>query len=197
MLKFIVWNYGNQPCRRATGFQGRFHKWWPSRATQLQGSPLTIPGHVPTTEVCQALFVDFQINYKKFERWHFRQRQDLLATNLAQQKARLFASVKEDQKPQLTHLEERKIVDVTGVSDDGAQLQVSKPLTLQELYEIQVSSIPLQVYDIAGDILTVDDDTLILPGTELEVIQHYATPPQLHDALARFGLHGGARSPIN
>ncbi len=181
--------------RKAQGFHGTFAKWWPTRPTRLQGSPLSISQCVPSLLKIQAIFTDFQLNYKKFERWHFKQRQSLLALSSEHQKSRLFAAVKPDQKPQLTHLEERTMVEVIGVSENGQQIQVSESLVLQDPYEIQISSLPLQVYAVNGDVIDIDEDTLVTPGVEMEVIQHYATPPQQHQALASFWTKRWCRDP--
>ena len=114
---------------------------------------------------------------------------------MTSQKARLFASVKGEQKPSLTHLEDHQTVDVIGISDEGTQLHVSAPLQVTEPYEIKVSSIPLPVTAVQDDIITIEEDILISPGTELDVVQHYATPPQLHKALADFWTKRWCREP--
>ncbi len=181
--------------RRAQGFQGTFVKWWPSRPIRLQGSPLRISQSVPSLLQIQAIFTDFQLNYKKFERWHFKQRQSLLGASMEHQKSRLFTAIKPDHKPQLTHLEDRTVVEVIGVSDDGQQIQVTEPLALQDPYEFQISSLPLQVHAVHEDILDIDEDMLVTVGAEIEVIQHYATPPQQHQALADYWTKRWCREP--
>ena len=95
------------------------------------------------------------------EQWNYKQRQDLLATNLANQKTKLFAAVKEEQKPALSHLQESFTVDVIGVSEDGTKLHLTESLKLEEPYEIRSASMPITVKDIQEDVIEIDEDLLI------------------------------------
>ena len=92
---------------RAKGFQRGFAAWWFHRPIQCHGSPRTWPSRVPTAAVMQRIFTDFEVNYRKFEVWHGRQRRDMLQLTLMENQEKVFSMVKPTGKAPLQHLEER------------------------------------------------------------------------------------------
>ena len=172
--------------KRAKGFQNGFDGWWSQRPVQLQGTPTTLPVGVPTVEIAELLFQDFQVNYRKFESWHARQRKALLQVTFQSQQSKIFGMIKPTGKAPLTQLEEVHSVHVLAQSDDGKQIQVPEPLDLHLPYTIKHEDFALDVEEIQNDIIITDGDTLVQPGTQLDATQRYVTPPEIHYALGKY-----------
>ena len=172
--------------KNAPGFANGFTAWWPERPVQLQGTPAELPQGVPATGAMERLFHDFQVNYKKFEAWHVRQRRELLQVTFQTQQTKIFSMVKPEGKSPLTQLEDKKVVHVLAQSDDATMVQVSEPLTVSPPFAIRQDDFEIEVQDIQEDIIQTDADTLFTPGTELEVIQRFVTTPKIHEALAKY-----------
>ena len=172
--------------KNAPGFEQGFTAWWISRPVQLQGTPSELPQGVPATGTMERLFHDFQVNYKKFEAWHVRQRRELLQVTFQAQQTRIFAMVKPEGKSPLTQLEEKKVVHVLAQSEDAVTLHVSEPIAVSPPFNIRYDDFEIGINDVKEDVITTDADTLFSPGAELEVVQRYVTTPKLHEALAKY-----------
>ena len=180
--------------KKAPGFKPDFPQWWGHRPVQLQGSPEHLPLHVPPAADCELIFADYQINYKKFEKWHAGQRQSLLDITLQSQRSRIFQLVQPEGKAPLRHLEDTTAVDVLAQSEDGTLIHVSKP-NPKPPFDIKADSISLPVSNIQDDLITTDGECLVAPGSELEITEHHTTPPQLHEALATYWTHRWWKEP--
>ena len=172
--------------KRAKGFQDGFDGWWSQRPVQLQGTPTLLPVGVPSVEVAEILFQDFQVNYRRFESWHVGQRKALLQVTFQSQESKIFGMITPTGKAPLTQLEETHSVHVLAQSDDGKQIQVSEPLDLHLPFTIKHDDFALGVEEVQQDILHTDGDTLVQPGTQLDATQRYVTPPEIHYALGKY-----------
>ena len=121
--------------QRAPGFGTGFTSWWRHRPVQLQGSPEELLWWVPGLAMCERIFDDYQVNYKKLEGWHVRHRQSLLEVTLQTQRSRIFKLTRPEGKSSLSHLEDTKEVTVLAQSDNGDQLHVSEPLVVQPPFQ--------------------------------------------------------------
>ena len=171
---------------RAQRYGMGFASWWKNRPVQLQGSPEVLPAWVPGLDMCERIFDDYQVNYKKLEGWHVRQRQSLLDVTLQTQRSRIFRLTRPEGKSSLSHLEDTKEVTVLAQSDSGEQLHVSEALLVKPPFQVDADGMNLGATQIDRDIINIAPDYLITPGTQVEVTQHYSTPPELHEALAHY-----------
>ena len=171
--------------RLSQGFREGFSQWWHDRPIQLQGSPANIPLAVPSLEAVQRIFDDFQVNYKKLERWHFKQRQDILQVSLQTERAKIFSLVKPEGKSPLVHLEDQEVLQIQEIRDNGTELHLSGPIPPGNI-TCAIGDIDVPILSTQQNVLVTDGELLIQPGTEVKVTTHYDTPQDLHGALQRY-----------
>eukprot|EP00438_Fugacium_kawagutii_P029616 Skav202659 [mRNA] locus=scaffold1791:149925:153709:- [translate_table: standard] len=172
--------------KRARGFDGGFVSWWPGRPSQLSGAPRTLPSQVPTLSEIEIIFRDFDINYKRFESWHARQRSSLLQAHLQHQEHRVFSLVKPTGKAPLSWVEHRSETEVLAVSEDQRQLHVTTSLPSVDYYTFTASDCPLSVASVDGPVWTLPEPTSLEPGDAIELTRHYITVPDIFEALEHF-----------
>ena len=108
----------------AKGFQGGFMIWWRSRATKLAGSPHHLPHLLPGLELAEALFLDFRVNFRNFERWHLAQRGKLLAERYDNSKKQLYLDLRDPAPPQVDVLSLHHCHAILAVEPDGCTVQL-------------------------------------------------------------------------
>ena len=171
---------------QAKGFEGSFAFWWSRRPIQCHGSPRVWPQRVPTVSEMNCIFLDFETNYRHFEAWHARQRQELLHLALQENHSKLFAMVKPAAKSPLQHLEAREDAIVLGTSDDRCQLHVDRTLDINSSCEVEVDGEQVTVTHVEDAVLTFQ--TPLPEGTHevVSVTRHFSTAAQIHEHLASF-----------
>ena len=172
--------------RVAKGFGKSFTLWWPHRPLRLQGSPLTLPDHVPPCWLVELLWEDFQSNYRKFESWHVRRRRELLMVQMEANYNKLFVQVKPPSKQALTHLQEDMVATIIGVSHDGQQIHLDKELPTQRGVEYQIDDRPAHLMFDTPEMARIDYDGCVLPGSEVTATTHYATFEEIDTRLRQF-----------
>eukprot|EP00438_Fugacium_kawagutii_P023471 Skav220967 [mRNA] locus=scaffold1928:399017:402731:+ [translate_table: standard] len=153
--------------QQAKGFMPSFSEWWLHRDHRLHGAPLTFPSLPPSAEVARVLFMDFQINFRSFERWHLRQRYKLIRAQHQHHNRLLYQQLKQQKAGSISHLQRRVELRIAVVHsatlvelDSPAPLAPSATWTLgNELASLTFTDDPTMVH--------VDSDRLLLPGLTL------------------------------
>ena len=83
---------------RARGFKNGFKQWWSDRPTKSAGLPPKLPEGYPAEVMMEAIFHDFEINYRRLESWHSRQRCKVLEAQYQHQTAKVFEVVRKEPK---------------------------------------------------------------------------------------------------
>ena len=108
----------------APGFDGGFLRWWGQRNIRLQGSPESFPAQLPTHVVAQAIHEDFRANFRRFEAWHVRRRQEILHARFSQTRDAMFKALRTPSPPQVDTLQVSRTYEVLAVEPSTQQLHV-------------------------------------------------------------------------
>ena len=181
--------------RKAKGFEGGFVRWWQQRPIQCQGSPMVIPTRVPSLRHMELLFLDYEINYRKFEHWHARQRKDALQLALQENQNKIFALVRPTGKTPLQHLEARTETHILGISDDGTQIHVEEVPSITEQCVVNIEGQHLSVVAVDGPVLTLSDAIDTEHPEVAQINQHFSTVEQIQGHLAEFWRKRWWKSP--
>ena len=115
----------------APGFDGGFLRWWGQRHIRLQGSPESLPAWLPTHAVAQAVHEDFRANFRRFEAWHVRRRQEILHARFSQTRDAMFKALRTPSPPQGDTLQVSRTYEVLAVEPSTQQLHVNPPLDMR------------------------------------------------------------------
>eukprot|EP00438_Fugacium_kawagutii_P031197 Skav220792 [mRNA] locus=scaffold150:45636:49403:- [translate_table: standard] len=172
--------------RTARGFEDGWDVWWRNRPTRLAGLPLDFPAEVPALPLCEAVFDDFQQNYRRFEAWHLRQRHKLLKLTFQEKRTRVFGALKTSTRTGLHYLVRTHHTTVRSVAADGSTL------TLDEVPELRLPATlcvgALQIFLESTDVscIPLDPDWLVQAPQAAQIRQHCVTPVAIQDELCRF-----------
>ena len=157
---------------KASGFRNGFRSWWLGRQVQLQGSPAVLPAGVPTLDIAERLFADFNCNFRRYESWQLRRQQEISRAQLAAHKAKVFQRVRLHQKDYLDSLATTEETTIMAVSPDGSELHLEKAIgtgvhdsqiwLVDGMAEIQLERKEDDVFRV------VDADCLLQPDQSIE-----------------------------
>eukprot|EP00435_Cladocopium_sp_Y103_P073874 s49_g45.t1 len=172
--------------RRAKGFEGGFSRWWESRPTRFCGLPQEFPTEPPDTSMCEALFHDFQVNYRNYESWHARQRRRLLKVQYEYDCHKIFEITRKEARGGVNYLCKATTVTILSVAEDASQVHVDldHPIQLPATFQVVDASIPILCQD--GPVLTLDGEWLFSAGVEAEIIEHAVSTHQIQERLMQF-----------
>ena len=165
--------------KQAKGFEPDFLGWWRSRPIQLCTTCTDFPSLLPNADLLQALFKDFEANFKSLESWNLRQRCSIL-------KARRQEFLKEAFRD--VHQRDKSVVSTITVQQDAMVLHVDpdEPLVLtdvdmipQGILDWMLEDTPAQVTRIGPCQFRVASDLLLCPGQALQQRQVIAQPDQI------------------
>lgn len=180
---------------RSKGFEGGFALWWRQRPIKCQGSPTTIPTRVPSMKLMELIFMDYEINYRKFEHWHAKQRKDALQLALQENQNKIFALVRPTGKTPLQHLEARIETQILGISDDGTQIHVEDVPPITEQCVINIEGQHLSVVSVDGPVLTLSAAVDSEHPEVAQITRHFSTVEQIQGHLAEFWRERWWKSP--
>ena len=172
--------------KQAKGFEQGFVKWWTLRQVQCQGSPQNWPDRVPTVQVMQCLFQDYEINYRRFEAWHAKQRSDMLQLTLMENQEKVFAMVRPTCKAPLQHLEERWDVPVLGISDDRTQLHLEQEIPVDNTCIAEIDRQHIHVTAADGPVVSLAAKVEEEDPEMVRITKHHSTVDQIQEHLAAF-----------
>lgn len=171
---------------RASGFDKSFAGWWVTRPVKLQASPRTISRLVPTLDQCQAIFTDFEHNYRRLETWHLRKRRELLAATFQHQQDRLFSMVKPEAKQPLRHLEQVHLFNVLAVNSDQTQIQLDATPSLSEHTTCFLDGQQVDATLLDEGLVQIAHDSLFLQPHTFEVQEVITDTPAMLAQLETF-----------
>ena len=180
---------------RAKGFEGGFASWWYQRPIKCHGSPVDIPTRVPTLRHMELLFMDYEINYRKFEHWHAKQRKDALQLALQENQNKIFALVRPTGKTPLQHLEARTETQILGISDDGTQIHVEEVPTIDEQCVINIEGQHFSAVAVDGPVITLSAAIESDHPEVAHITRHFSTVEQIQGHLAEFWHERWWKSP--
>ena len=182
---------------QAHGFRDGFRQWWLRRPLQHIGLPSFFPEWPPPLSLALLLLHDFEANFRQFESWHFRRRQDLIQARHLQHNQVLTKQLKQGDFTPMTSLIHEQKAQVLRIDPDHA-VQLSSPLQLhlgqqftlnQEV--VDVTPLANGGYKIDGDLLPAPGQTIVARSTcrtfqamEKELVNHWTPIWQKHAGLA-------------
>ena len=173
--------------RLASGFRKGFFQWWRTRAIQLQSAPESLSYHPPTIEQLEVIFLDYKLNYKRFEQWQLAQRAKILQIKRETHLKEFFRTLKGEQKQKLDYLEDYVNYQITEVS--GNFVLFDSPPALDK-GSFTLSDAPATVTEVllADDgedeqIFQIDSDIIPVPGQTLKQMIPLTSTADIHDAL--------------
>ena len=171
---------------KAKGFDTNFTDWWHHRPTASAGLGVDLPDQVPDTWYVEAMFHDFEVNYRRFESWHGRQRAKILQAQYCQQSSKVFEVVRKEPKGGINYLEKKQTVEVTASSDDGQTLTLSQDVPTDTPLTVANSGMNTLATRIGPSQVMLEGEWLLQPGTHVEVTAHYTVPNAIQTELASF-----------
>ena len=151
---------------RAPGFAGGFRSWWSNRPHQQQGAPSSLPLFPPDAQVTQWIYDDFHLNYRYFEHYQWRRRQESCQAKMQASTKSLFAVTRKSAKYALDCLEDQRSQPITVVDSNLGLVSVPHPFPDQSLVEWTLQSQPASVKPVDGGYV-VDSDLLLVDGQTL------------------------------
>ena len=130
---------------RAPGFYVDFPTWWLTRPMQLPGSPSHITAGLPHSQVLDNVFLDFRENYRSFESWCVRRRNEVLQSRYASTHRGLMQSLRRPKPDQVDSLTVRRNYTVLAVDCDSQQIHLDAPLDLRGCSTWNVNGVPATV----------------------------------------------------
>ena len=171
---------------RARGFEGGFRTWWEDRPTKQAGLPPQLPRGVPNLAMVEGIFHDFEINYRRLESWHSRQRVKVLQAQYCQQTTKVFEIIRKEPKGGINYLKKKVTATVIGATEDCAEIQVDQQLPQDVPITIEMDHMTTTVRPTGNDTFTPDGEWLIQPGAEVDVVSHHVTPESIQGELKKF-----------
>lgn len=112
--------------RNAKGFSG-FTTWWSQRGIKCVGAPDELPLLPPSATLAEALFLDFEANYRSFEQWHVRQRTKVIKAKHHDHNKLLFHQMRPCKAGSVSHLKVRHSRLVCALHE-GNLVELDSPL---------------------------------------------------------------------
>lgn len=164
---------------RSSGFCKSFAVWWLTRPVKLQASPRVLSRLVPTVDQCQAIFTDFEHNFRRLETWHLRKRRQLLEATFQHQQDRLFSMVKPEAKQPLRHLEQVDLFNVLATNEDQTLLQLDASPSLSEHTTCFLDGQQVEATSLPDGMVQIAHDHLFLRPHTFEVQKRSSPTPPL------------------
>ena len=158
-----------QSILRAPGFVGGFSHWWTRRPHQQQGAPASLPLFPPDAQVIQWIYDDFHLNYRYFEHYQWRRRQESCQAKMQASTKSLFAVTRKSAKYALDCLEDKVSQPITVVDPSIGLVSVPSSFPEQSVVEWTLQSQPVSVKSVDGGYV-VDSDLLLVDGQTLTCI---------------------------
>lgn len=173
-----------QAIKRASGFSSTFAQWWNNRHHKTPAAPSQLPLAPPSGLVADAIFLDFKLNFERFERWHCRQKGKLLQAKYDQTCKALFRDLRDPGRGQLDFLWDTTCFAVLDFSLESKQIHLDHPCTSGSSCRWFLNGTQLQVLDADGDLLTLESipDTLEV-GDELQQVRFFTSLGEIHQAM--------------
>ena len=169
---------------RAKGFSCRFDQWWPHREHKSPQSPTLWPNYPPDGDLATTLFDDFNVNFKKFELWHLRQRQKILKSKHEKGCRQLFHELKDPQRDQLDLLWQHHTFTVLDFDETSGQIHLDGPAPSRGTLIWHHEGKQLPIESTEQDIIVCDDIPLdFAPGDALRCTQMLSSTEELHLAM--------------
>ena len=171
---------------KAKGFNMDFRSWWKTRPTASAGLDPNLPDQVPDLIYAEAMFHDFEVNYRRFESWHGRQRVKILQAQYCQQSSKIFEVVRKEPKGGINYLEKKQPVEVVACSDDGQTFTLDQDVPVDVPLTISNSGMSTIATRTGPSQVNVEGEWLIQPGTQVDITAHYTMPTAIQSELAAF-----------
>ena len=176
--------------RFCRAFRGGFHIWWTTRKIQLQGSPGFLPTAVMQLEECKRIYEDFQANFKSFEAWNRRARQQALQRKHQQGREQVYKELRKDRSQAVDSLQFHRTYIVEDVDLDSHQVFLDEPVDNRGHSSWQLEGQPCRVTDVDGQLCQVESADRPCVGQELTQHQIVASAT---DIQAEFARHWAAK----
>ena len=171
---------------RAKGFQGGFRDWWKERPTKAAGICDELPTEPPGPYLLEGIFHDFEVNYRKFEAWHARQRGKLLQLQYARHTTKIFEVVRKEPKGGINYLETKIHTTIASVNADGSKFDLATPVPQEVPLTISSGGLSKPARATGQSTVSIEDEWLIQEDANVEITCHYTTPQSIQKELGTF-----------
>ena len=168
------------------------------REVKHAGCPLSFPQFLLDYATCSALFADFRDNYRRYESWHIRQRQHVLAARCKHVGDLLRMELRDAAPEQVDSILVHRQPEIVAVDVPSSQLCLAAPIDDRGHSEWRLDGFPVQLmlvdgctYQLSGDSVASVDISL---DSELEQTQLLTSVADLHQEFfdlwaPRWGKH--------
>ena len=170
--------------KRAKGHDPDFQQWWAQRPIQLQGTPSTWPTFVPQANVMELLYTDYELNYRKFESWHNKQRTEMLNLTLQENHSKIFSLLKPLEKLRFNILKRHATSTFCKFRKTVCKFILN--MTPNILQSAEVDGYQMQIEKVEGELLTLSKPLDTVDAEVIQITKHYSTVEQLQAHLADF-----------
>ena len=150
----------------AHGFTDGFCNWWAKRPVKTQPAPAVLPDHPPDAFTADAIFSDFHQNYRRFEHWQLRRRQDSVRAKVMSSSRGLFLATRKPPKASLDCVEEVVVQTVSVVDAHQGLVSVPSPFPENGIHTWTLQNEPALVQP-HGPHYKLDSDLLLVDGQKL------------------------------
>ena len=149
-------------------FSGGFRSWWLGRRIQLQGSPVMLPLAVPTLEVCDRIFSDFQSNFRSFESWHNRNRGRILESRYQTGRNQLFSELRRQQQDSVDTMQCERSYTILEVDSGSNQVALECPADPRGHSTWELEGALCEVHSFEGPVCRIECTAGVVAGQELQ-----------------------------
>ena len=168
---------------QASGFSGGFQRWWQTRPHQLHGSPGQLPQFPPGAQQASLIFLDFRANYRHYEQWHLRRRQQLVKLKAYDHNKLLFRQLKDADMSPPDHFVLRNETWIAFV-ENGNEVTLTDEiyLSLDATWCLESTPVTLEILDSSR--VRIETDLLLVPGQHLTGLQQISDFQSMDKALS-------------
>ena len=181
LSRSLLW----QSIKHAPGFEDGFFAWWGRRAIQLQGSPDFLLDFPPGLDLANQIYEDFSHNYRRFEHWQLRRRQDSCKSKVLTSSKLLFIATRKPAKAPIDTLEDCVSQTIEVVDFPSGQVSVPEPFPDTGVTHWLHQGQPAIVKKIDDTTFELDSDILIMDGQTLACHTMVHEAEVIHDRLAQ------------
>ena len=173
-----------QAIKRAPGFSPNFVEWWIHRSHKSPQAPATLPMAPPSASLATAIFLDFKLNFERFEAWQLRQKVKILQSKYDDACHALFRELRDPGRDQLDFLWDTTTFAVLDFCPDTRQIHLDRPVPAHQHSCWKFQHVSLKVQHTDHDLITVATLPATLEvGDELRMHQYFTSLEEIHQAL--------------
>ena len=152
--------------RGAAGFPGGFPHAWLQRAVVMPGTPWQLPKQVPSLEIAQAIFLNFQCEFRLLEKQLNQHRRATAKARRVDDPNVIFRDVAKPRSMPVQTVVTKTVANVVSVSEDGLTINY-EPADLDTQQEVESSHGWLQLKSHRPGVLEMEAESALEVGDQI------------------------------